>query len=93
MSSIGTPLVLAEAMACGKAIITTRLPHIKEYCLDTVVYVDPYSPEAIAKAIEELSDNPDKIKKLGQRARKRAEEIFSEQRMRDEYADIYWRFL
>lgn len=89
--AIANPLVLLEAMACEKAIITTKLPHIKEICKDSVIYVKPYSSKQIIKAIKYLKENPEIRKALGKKARKRILEDYDEQQMFKKYERLYSR--
>ena len=86
--TIANPLVLLEAMACGKAIITTNLPHLKEICRDSVIYVEPYSIKQIVKAIKLLSEKPDLRKRLGRKARQFILDNYNEKIMIKKYQKI-----
>jgi len=90
-AAIATPLTLIEAMACECAIITTNLPHIKEICGDSVVYVDPYAPEQIVKAVERLKSKRVR-EQLGRKARKRIVRYYSDKDMLDAYDKLYKRY-
>ena len=76
VSSIGIPLTLIETMSCGKPIITTNLPHIKEIAGNTVIYVDTYSPKQIALAVNKLKSNLKLQKRLGKNTRARAKKLY-----------------
>lgn len=89
LSAIATPLVLLEAMACERAIITTDLPHIKEICGDSVLYVKPYSVDEIVKKVEILANNPELRKKLGKKARERVVKYYNEEDMFKNYEKLY----
>ena len=65
------PITILEAMACGKALITTDSGGIPEYvgednCI--VVKRDGNIVGKIAEKLDMLLDNPDEIQRLGKRA-------------------------
>jgi glycosyltransferase involved in cell wall biosynthesis len=53
--SFGLPIL--EAMACGCAVITSHTSSMPEIAGDAAVLVDPYNPQAISDAIENLLQN------------------------------------
>jgi glycosyltransferase involved in cell wall biosynthesis len=69
-----SPLKVLEAMACGKAVIASRLGQLTEIIDDgrTGVLVPPSDGNALASAIWELADNPDKKVNLGREAMRHA---------------------
>ncbi len=50
--SFGIPLV--EAMGCGVPVITSNTSSMPEIAVDAAILVDPFNPEAIATAVENL---------------------------------------
>ena len=65
------PITILEAMACGKALITTDSGGIPEYvgednCI--VVRRDGNTVDKIAEKLDMLLDNPEEIQRLGKRA-------------------------
>ena len=66
---------LMEAMACGKAIIATRIGGIPKFT-DSLYLVDP-KPEEIAFAINDLISKPELRKKLAFNAKQIAENEFN----------------
>lgn len=74
----GTPRSVLEAMAMGRAIITTDAPG----CRQTVVHgrngllVPPRDGPALAKAMIELAMDPDRVARMGVESRRIAEERF-----------------
>ena len=92
VSSIGIPLTLIETMSCGKPIITTNLPHIKEIAGNTVLYVDTYSPKQIALAVTKLKSNTKLQNQLGKSARARAKKFYDEKQMNENYFKLYKNF-
>lgn len=89
LGGIATPLVLLEAMACRKAIITTDLPHLREICSDAAIYVKPYSPKGIVEAVKRLENNPELVELLGKRARERIVKYYDQEKMFSEYRKLY----
>jgi glycosyltransferase involved in cell wall biosynthesis len=74
----GIPNTLAEAMACGVPVISTRLPSIEEIITDgeTGLLVPPDDPAALAAAIERLLVDPEERRRLAGCARARIETAF-----------------
>jgi glycosyltransferase involved in cell wall biosynthesis len=75
----GLPLTLAEAAACGRAIVTTDLPG----CRDTVIdgesgyLVPPRDGDALAVALAELVQSPSLAAQMGSASRSLAEKRFN----------------
>jgi spore coat protein SA len=92
----GMPMVLLEASACGLPLIATRLGGIPEVVQDGVngVLLDNYDdPEELAGKILALLQDSDLSQRLGQKARERAVERFSWQRIAREQEAVYDRVL
>lgn len=84
------PLVVLEAMACGKSVIGTDSGGIPELIAeDTGILVPKASPEKLAEAIVRLLEQPELRQRQGRNARKRAEEHFYESRAAREVAKVY----
>jgi len=87
----GLPKVLIEAAACGRAVITTDHPG----CRDAIevglsgVLVPVRNAEALADAIQDLIENPDKRKKMGKAGRELAEREFAIEKIVDAHLKIY----
>jgi glycosyltransferase involved in cell wall biosynthesis len=71
-TKIGFCLQILEAMACGKAIITSDTPDIKEVVDDSALMVSPIDVNKIASCIIDLLSNEEKRKMLEEKARARA---------------------
>jgi glycosyltransferase involved in cell wall biosynthesis len=75
----GIPRSILEAMAAGRAIVTTNLPG----CRDTVVegrnghLVPPRDPVALAKAMESFIVNPSAAIEMGRYSNQIAHERFN----------------
>lgn len=76
------PFVLSwsflEAMSFGCPIVGSRTPPVEEVMEDNVngLLAEFRSPYHIARKIEEILDDPDRAKKLGERARETVQERF-----------------
>lgn len=70
----GLPVSLLEAMAAGKAIVTTRVGGIPEVVSDhqEALLVEPNNPAALAAAMSELASDPDLASRLGRQAAAKA---------------------
>ena len=68
----GGGLSMMEAMASGKAVIASDLKTLREIIGDAALFVDPFNPGSIAKALRTLLEDPRWREELGQHARKRA---------------------
>jgi glycosyltransferase involved in cell wall biosynthesis len=71
----GFPLVLIEAMAFEKPVITTR--HVEIPRIIKEIVVDENDHLALAEAIETLSRSQESRRRLGVQNRRTAEEVFS----------------
>ena len=87
--------VIAEAMAAGKPVIGTPIGSTAEMIVDNVTgYIMPPEPvEVIANKIVELAKNPTQSIRMGQRARKHAEETFGIETHVQKVQDIYEQLL
>jgi glycosyltransferase involved in cell wall biosynthesis len=67
----GTPLTLFEAMAAGKAIVSTAVDGCREVLEDGVtgLLVPPRDPDALAAALAQLLSDPSRRESLGRAAR------------------------
>lgn len=87
----GLPISVLEAMAAGKPVIASDISGIPEEVIDgkTAILVPPGDPEVLAKAIEELANNPEKRHKMGEEGRKRVKEHFTLSKMVYETEKVY----
>jgi glycosyltransferase involved in cell wall biosynthesis len=61
----GFGLPIAEAMACGSPVVTSRGGATEETAGGAAVLVDPYDPAAIAAGIAEAVDRRSELRRLG----------------------------
>ena len=82
-----------EAMRYGLPLISTAIPGSGTGWVNqdsiTGLVVPPASPEALAKAIREMIDHPDKAETMGYAARQRYEENFTIGRVAEALDDLY----
>ena len=74
----GIPVVLMEAMARGRCVISGDLETIRELIEDGVsgVMIPPGDQAALEEVLVELANNRDRVDELGRAARKRIENEF-----------------
>jgi len=84
-------LVIAEAMACGRPLITTGHGGAAELVApgDDAVVVPPGDSHALSKAIERLADDRALRDAIGQRARESAVHRFDPEKMAIDLATIF----
>lgn len=79
-------LTVAEAMACGRPVVTVQSGALPEVVGDGGVLVPPEDPAAFASAVGDVLAHPERARALGVAARRRAEDAFSLDRMGREYS-------
>jgi len=67
----GLPLILVEAMACGKPIVATNIAPITEVVVpgETALLVPPSLPSALASKVIHLLKNPEEAGTMGEKGR------------------------
>jgi glycosyltransferase involved in cell wall biosynthesis len=87
----GLSISILEAMAAAKPIIATSILPNQELIDNEVsgLLVPPKSPERIAKAIQQLIENPDLKSKYGLAARERVLADYTIERMFDQTLGLY----
>lgn len=87
-------LVIAEAMAFGKAVIVTNAGGAAELITDQydAIAVPPGDVHALAQALIHLIQDPQKCQQLGQNARRTAIEQFNVDRVGQELLSIYQEY-
>ncbi len=84
------PLAVIEAMACGKPVIISDLPILKEFANDeNSVIIKSGDIEELKNAIFDLYQNKEKREMIGKNAREFTEENFDIKNIAKKYADIY----
>jgi glycosyltransferase involved in cell wall biosynthesis len=87
------PYALIEAMLCGAAIVATDVGGVREALGEAGILVDPRDPGALAAAITALVGSAEERRRLGDAARARALELFTEERFVDAYRTAYRSFI
>ena len=74
----GVPRSTQEAMAIGRAVITTDVPGCRETVIEGVngFLVEKWSPQALAEKIIYFIEHPEEIKKMGYESYKIAQDKF-----------------
>lgn len=91
----GLPLTLLEAMASAKAVVAPAIDGIPDAVEDYVDgrLVPPCAPEATARVILELLDDPALRRRMGQAGRARVERDFDLRRMVNQTEELYLSLL
>jgi colanic acid/amylovoran biosynthesis glycosyltransferase len=78
----GLPVVLMEAMACGLAVVTTRIAGIQELVEDGVsgFVVPPGRPDLLATALSRLARDRDRARAMGAAGREKVRADFDVRR-------------
>jgi glycogen synthase len=84
-------LINLEAMACGAAVVASRVGGIPEVVADgeTGVLVPPGDVPALAAALRSLLEAPERRRALGQAGRRRVEALFSWDRVAERTLEVY----
>jgi glycosyltransferase involved in cell wall biosynthesis len=85
-------IVYLEAMAYGKAIITTNVGGVAEVLSDCAVLVPPNNPNLLARGLIEVLDNREKARKLGTKALNRVK-TFDWDIIVEKYKQLYIKFM
>jgi starch synthase len=86
---------LAEAMACGKPVVSTwsgSIPEVVEH-RSTGLLVPPHNPAALGAALEELTLNKSLRERYGKNAREWVLEKFEINHVASQIADVYRRLI
>ena len=84
-------LVIAEAMACGKPVVATRVGGIPELVDDgeTGYLVECGNADALAQRILELANNNDLCRRFGEAGRQRCQQLFDHRRYAAKIVEHY----
>jgi starch synthase len=84
-------IVNLEAMACGTAVVASKVGGIPEVVADgeTGLLVPPDDPAALAESINVLTRDPDRARAMGAAGRERAATLFDWGRIAQQTAELY----
>ncbi|MSR78248.1 MAG: glycosyltransferase family 1 protein [Candidatus Omnitrophica bacterium] len=86
----GSPKVLLEMMACGKAVVATRVSGIEEIIQSGITGIlTGTSAEEIAQGMRPMIQSPELCREMGDRARRYAKEHFSLEVLKDREYQLY----
>lgn len=84
----GFGLAIAEAMACGAPIVTSKRSAIPEVVGEFASFAEPDNVPEIANAIFKIIENNKYLEKLSLHGRKRIEDLYSLERRKDDIKKI-----
>ena len=82
-------LVAAENMMAGRAVVTSDIGALREVSGDTGLSFPAGDAHALAERLESLLKTPGLAARLGEQARRRAQELFHVERMVSEHLRLY----
>jgi glycosyltransferase involved in cell wall biosynthesis len=87
----GLPRSLLEAAAYGRAIITTDVPGCRDFVRDRVegMIVPPRDIPSLAGILERLAADPSSLRRMGDAARARVLDGFTEKAVSGAFLDLY----
>ncbi|MCX6078467.1 MAG: glycosyltransferase family 4 protein [Chloroflexi bacterium] len=87
----GFPIVLLEAMAAGAPVVATDIPGNTDAIRSGVDgwLVSVKNPQALAKAVLDVLNNPDLAKAFRENSKRRVEQEFTRQTMLERLAELY----
>lgn len=86
----GCSVAILEAMACGRAVVATRVggtPEIVEHG-QTGLIVEPRRPDQLAEAVQSLADDPSRRGRMGREGLERSRR-FTVERMVRRFEEVY----
>ena len=91
----GLPRTVLEGAACGRAVVTTDVPGCRTFVRDGVegMVVAPNDAAALADAFRVLAADPSLVERMGQAARARVLEGFTERAVMDSVQRLYREML
>lgn len=87
----GTHPALVEAMGYGNCVLVNDEPANRETAADAAVYFDVRNPESLTAAFEQARRDPDRARRLGERAGQRAAREYNWDRVTDQYEALFRR--
>lgn len=81
----GLPRTILEAMATGRAVITTDMPGCRDPIIDgeSGIIIPPQDAASLATAMRSFIQNPDQAQHMGQKARMIAENVYDVAKVND----------
>jgi glycosyltransferase involved in cell wall biosynthesis len=88
---IGLPNKLFEYMACGKPVVASNFPEIRNVVTTSKcgLLIDPTDSEEIARAIVYLLEHPEEAVQMGRNGRKAVEEQYNWEKMEGRLRGVY----
>jgi polysaccharide biosynthesis protein PelF len=87
------PYAVLEAMSCGAAIVATDVGGVREALGDCGLLVPARTPHAMAEAVSFLLNHATERERLGQMARARVLQHFTQEQFLDSYESTYCQLL
>ena len=93
VSRCKSPLKIVEYLASGKPIVASNVGEVRRMVGGVGILVEPNSAKSLAEGILFLLENEDLRKKMGERARRRAERKYNWSYTADSLLSAYYKIL
>ena len=87
----GTHPALVEAMGYGNCALVNDTPENREVAGEAVLYFRAEEPRTLTALLEGIRRDPDEARERGHAAARRARDLYSWDRVVDQYADLFQR--
>lgn len=89
----GTHPALVEAMGYGNCLLVNETPENREVAGPVGLYFQASVPSSLAARLQWVLENPELASSLGRRAGQRAAELYSWERVADQYAELFHQLI
>lgn len=86
-------LAAVEAALAGCAVVANDIASLREVWGDAAIYFERNNADSLSRTLDQLADDPDRLRAAAARAARRARQYFSRDRMTRGYLDLYSRLL
>ena len=89
LNDVSTLIKIAEYMAAGRPIVSFDLRESRITAADAAAYAEPNDEASFAAQIEELLDDPDRRRRMGELGRERVEQLYSWDHSKEALLAVY----
>jgi glycosyltransferase involved in cell wall biosynthesis len=93
LNDVSTLIKIAEYMAAGKPVVSFDLHESRVTAGEAAAYAEPNDASSFAARIDELLDDPERCRRMGEVGRRRVEELYSWEHSKAALLAVYDRLL